>query len=295
MEPPLVSAVIPAYNAERFLEDAIRSVLEQTYEPIECVVVDDGSTDGTRKIAGALGGRVRCVSRSRGGVSAARNAGAAATSGDYLAFLDADDAWLPEKISLQMEVVSNRPEVVLVYTGLIVADEGLVRQLVIDPPQPHEAIENTILLRPAVMSISQTSLIARSAFDAVGGFDERLSTSADADLGCRLALTGPISVVDRPLVLYRRHAGQMHLDAGAMQRDMTIVLDKLFTDPRLPPGLKRLRRRAYSELRATLAAAALRRRDIGAAAGHGLRSVLLDPRALGGVLAKKVWRKGLSP
>src|SRR3954452_15003770 len=98
---PLVSAIIPAHNAERFLAAAIDSVLAQTYQPIECIVVDDGSTDGTPAVARSYGDRIRLIPQEQRGVSAARNRGAAEARGELLAFLDADDRWLPERVERQ--------------------------------------------------------------------------------------------------------------------------------------------------------------------------------------------------
>src|SRR5690242_17155890 len=103
----LVSAIIPAHNCERFLADAIDSALGQTYAEVECVVVDDGSTDGTADVASAYGNRVRLIRQEQRGVSAARNRGAAEAKGNLLAFLDADDRWLPERVERQLQALHD--------------------------------------------------------------------------------------------------------------------------------------------------------------------------------------------
>jgi glycosyltransferase involved in cell wall biosynthesis len=106
---PLVSVVVPVRNGERFLGEALDSVLAQDYEPVELIVVDDGSTDGSGDIAGARGAHV--IRQEGGGLAAARNAGLAAAQGELVAFIDADDVWLPGKLVRQVEYLLDRPDV----------------------------------------------------------------------------------------------------------------------------------------------------------------------------------------
>ena len=115
---PLVSVVIPAYNCERYLGRAIRSVLAQTYPRIECIVVDDGSTDGTAEVIDRFGSAVRAIRQENGGAAAARNAGIRTATGRYIAFLDADDYWLRNKLELQIHILEKNPDLVLISTGL---------------------------------------------------------------------------------------------------------------------------------------------------------------------------------
>jgi glycosyltransferase involved in cell wall biosynthesis len=119
----LVSVVIPAYNAERWVGAAVRSVLAQTYANFEVLVVDDGSKDGTAVVAEAFGGPVRCIRQKNGGVSRARNHGAAQARGEFLAFLDADDDWLPAKLGTQVRRLLDRPELVASFMDSLVKDE----------------------------------------------------------------------------------------------------------------------------------------------------------------------------
>lgn len=251
---PLVSAVIPVYNGERFVGDAIRSVLEQSYPSVECVVVDDGSTDSTETVVAGFGSQVRFVRQQNAGVAAARNRGIEASGGDHAAFLDADDVWIADKIERQMELLSRDPGLGLVCTGLRVVDTDLRPLSVMRPPSPEDALTNSLLLSPPVVSVAQTALIPRSVLERVGSFDERLSTSADTDLACRIAMSFPIGCIDEPLVLYRQHEEQMHHNADAMEHDMLIVYEKL-----LRPGspYSSLRRRAHASLYLTLGLARL--------------------------------------
>lgn len=252
---PWVSVVIPSYNASRFLADALRSVLSQEAARVECVVVDDGSTDDTEAVVKTFP-EVRYVRQENAGVSAARNKGVALSSAPLLAFLDSDDAWLPGKLAAQLDLLSTHPELGLVYCGMHLCDEQLRPLKRVSAPGSREALRNTLLLEPPVVSVAQTGVIRREVFDDVGGFDERLSTSADADLVCRVALSHPVGGVDRPLVLYRQHSGQMHHNAAAMLHDMLLVHDKVFTSDRATSELRRLRPRATANLHLTAALAA---------------------------------------
>jgi glycosyltransferase involved in cell wall biosynthesis len=259
---PLVTAVIPAYNARLFVADAVHSVLEQTYAPLECIVVDDGSTDGTDEAVAKLGERVRAIRKLNGGVSSARNAGARAGSGEYLAFLDADDLWLPEKIDHQMRLATQRSGVGLFYTGVSVVDEALRPLGELRPASPDVALRNMLLLRqPSIPAIASTALIPTAIFRSLSGFDERLSTSADYDLACRIALRYPVERLDEALALYRIHGAQMHRDPRALEHDMRIVHEKIFATQALPPEIRALRREAAANLSVMLAAFYFQRRD----------------------------------
>lgn len=249
-----VDVVIPARNAEKFIAAAVGSVLDQTYPHVHCIVVDDASEDATAEIAGSCGDRVTVIRRRpRSGVSGARNIGIAASEGEFIAFLDADDIWLPTKISKQIETLLRQPEVGLVYTGLhLIDDEGNFIGR-IDPPKADEALRNTLLLEPPVLSIAQTGLVRRAVLDAVGGFDEGLSTSADCDLTCRIAARFAVVPVPEPLALYRQHRGQMHLDPDATHHDMEVIFKRFFGGDVLPAELRGMRARAEANLKVSLA------------------------------------------
>src|SRR6266852_6361254 len=114
---PLVSVIIPAYNAERFIDETLESVFKQTHDHLELILVDDGSTDGTGAQVRAYGDRVRFIRQVNAGAGAARNRGLEVATGDYIAFLDADDLWRPEKLEVQLEIAARNPE-----SGLIACD-----------------------------------------------------------------------------------------------------------------------------------------------------------------------------
>lgn len=274
--PPLVSAVIPAYNAERHVRQAIQSVLAQTYPLIECIVVDDGSTDSTREVVASFGDRVRLVSQANRGVSAARNRGVAEARGELVAFLDADDLWADTKIERQVAAVVDM-RVGLVYCGVQAINERLEPLELMRAPSPDKALEATLLMSGPGVSVAQTALMPVRVFHAVGGFDEALSTSADADLACRVALAYELAVVDEPLASYRRHEGQMHHDAKATERDMFRVFDRIFGDSRLPSNLAGRRRQAEARLFTILSASCLLAKDWSDGSKYLVRAALRSP------------------
>lgn len=248
----LVSVVIPVFNGERYVADAIRSVLGQSYPKTECVVVDDGSTDRTADVVREFGSQVRYIATENRGVSFARNTGARAASGEFLAFLDADDTWLPHKLETQIAMFRERPELRMVCSSIYMADEQLrvVGQVeVLDGPD----FLRDLLLTLRGMHVSMTAVLPASVFHEVGGFYEGLSTSADFDFACRVALSGPVAGISEPLALYRQHHDQMHQDLSAVRRDVTIALERVFASEALSPQLAKLRGRAYSVLYLMLA------------------------------------------
>jgi glycosyltransferase involved in cell wall biosynthesis len=270
-----VSVIIPARNAARWIRDAITSVFAQTVPVHECIVVDDGSTDDTGRVTAELGGGVDVVTTGGGGVAVARNAGAARATGDYLAFLDADDVWLPRKLELQLAAFRDDPGLGLVYTGLHVVDEELRfigRQNV---PSDDEAIRKTLLVeRPIMPGIGSTALVPAERFRELGGFDERYSPSADCALACAIGIRYRVHGVPRPLVLYRQHPAAMHWDPrNAIERDMRSIHSELL--PRLSPPASI--RRARANLHVSLAGSALatgRPRD---AARHAVLAFVARP------------------
>jgi glycosyltransferase involved in cell wall biosynthesis len=245
---PLISVVIPAFNAEPFVRDAIESVLRQSYSPIECVVVDDGSFDGTGDAVAQYGGRVRLISQQNHGVARARNRGAAEGRGELLAFLDADDVWLPERLAMQARAL-RRGAAVAVLCAATEVDRYL-RPIVERRVTPKPLPETMLLQQGSLVSCSSNMLIKHSTFDEIGGFHHALSVSADWDFLLRLLEVGALEYVDEPLVLYRRHVGNMSTDIPRMARDMSIAYREAFARQ---PGLAPIRRQAYARLHWMLA------------------------------------------
>ena len=213
---PLVSVVIPAYNAEAYLAEAIDSVLAQTYPNIEIIVVDDGSRDGTASVAGRYSGRIVYLYQDNSGQAGARNTGIRVSRGAFIGLLDADDAWEPEKISEQMKVFRDRPEIGAVNCGFFPMDAaGGVRDAVPAKSFPdwrsflEELSVHNVLTASAVLA-------KRECFETAGLFDEQIKGAEDWDQWIRIARKYPFGFIEKPLLRYRFHAGQTHKRVGAM-------------------------------------------------------------------------------
>ena len=213
---PLVSVVMPAYNARPFIEEAIRSVLNQDYPNIELVVVDDGSRDGTPEAAEQFDVRVKVLRQRNAGPAAARNRGIAAAGGDFIAFLDADDVWFPGKVSMQVQYLQGHPDVGVVFGGFLrwypqpdgsflaaPAPVNLGSPLKLVPG--HSGwIYKDILLDSVICII--TAMVRRSVIEKVGTFDESLRTGEDYDFWLRVSRQFRAAEFDRTLAYYRMHA-----------------------------------------------------------------------------------------
>ncbi len=184
----LVSVVIPTFNCADFLVEAIRSVLAQTYEDYEIIVVDDGSTDHAEAALRPFGNRIRYIRQEPGGPSVARNRGILKARGELIAFLDADDLWRPTKLARQVEYLNHHPEAVLVYTDFTRGpnpgsnnDSRLRAYKPRDSADPfHALLEENFIATPTVM-------VRREALARSGLFDPTLKGSEDFDLWLRLA------------------------------------------------------------------------------------------------------------
>src|SRR5262245_20629160 len=201
---PEVSVIIPTYNSARYLVEAVDSVLAQAYKDIEGLVIDDGSTDETESVMSRYGAPVRYIRQRNGGVSVARNRGIAESLGRYVAFLDADDTWLPNKLERQIVELKASDGYRFCYSDFIPVTWDL-KPLTIERLDPKGKALDDLLLRGNVVGSICTVLCERSLFDSVGGFDPSLSQCADWDMWVRLAgITDFLYLKDR-LVTYRKH------------------------------------------------------------------------------------------
>lgn len=193
-----VGVVIPTYNSPRELRNAIESVLAQSRPADEIVVVNDGSTDDTLEVVSSFGGRLRCVSQANSGAAAARNHGVRELGTDWVAFLDQDDTWVPEKLERQCAALSLSPEVAFCTTGAYTYFDGKPTGFSI--PDPARIAKN-FRYRNCFGFPGSTSMIRRDAFLAIGGFREGQKQYAeDWELAVRLYLRYPFLVVPEPLI-----------------------------------------------------------------------------------------------
>jgi glycosyltransferase involved in cell wall biosynthesis len=229
----LVSVVIPTHDRAHMLGAAVRSVLEQRDCPWELVVVDDGSTDDTEAVVAGFGdSRIRYLRQERSGVSRARNTGARLTRGDWLAFLDSDDLWMPGKLAAQRAFHERRPELSISQT-----EETWVRHGVrVNPCRHHEKPTGDVFVASLSRCLVSPSavILRRDLFEEMGGFDESLLVCEDYDLWLRIDLRYELGLVPRPLVVKRGgHDDQLSRAFWGMDRFRVAALAKLLADPAL--------------------------------------------------------------
>lgn len=227
---PTVSVVIPAYNAVAFLPRAVESVLGQTYSDFELIVVDDGSTDETPQVMEEYEDDVRYVRKENGGSASARNRGIREARGEYIALLDADDVWLPEKLERQMELHRTDPDLMWSYTNWLQVDQETGETI----HRSDQIMENQggDVLRPLIGRLfipPSTQVFRRDVFEDVGTYDESdlHLTSEDWEFSLRVAEKYPIGYLDQPLVRRLRHGGKktttMDLDDALHDRQAIIT------------------------------------------------------------------------
>ena len=225
---PLVSVVIPVYNQERYVAEAVDSVLRQTYEDVELVVVDDGSSDRTPEILKAYGDRLRYMRQANAGAATALNRGIEAARGELVGWLSSDDVYEPTKVERQVERFAAQPQVSLVYTDFNIIDAtGAIRRTVRSPyyADRQEFIRRLILGN----FVNGSSVIARKqALMATGLFDPEMTLHADANMWLRMLKRYEFGHVPEVLLNYRVHAGNASNDVLAMRRLRYVYFEKIW-------------------------------------------------------------------
>jgi glycosyltransferase involved in cell wall biosynthesis len=224
---PEVTVVVPTRNRASMLEQALRSVAAQRDVDLEAVVVDDGSTDGTQAVINAMGDRrLRLVRHERPqGVSTARNRGVAEARGHWVAFLDDDDLWAPEKLASQL-AAAGRDGRGWAVTGAVSVDEQL-QVLTGEPPLAPEGIVADLDRYNSVPAGASNVLVRADLLAVTGGFDPGLRHMADWDLWIRLGRTGPPATVPRPLLAYRLHRANATMDTAFDPQEPLAELDAI--------------------------------------------------------------------
>ncbi|HEY4309116.1 MAG TPA: glycosyltransferase [Pirellulales bacterium] len=203
MNPATVSVVIATYNYGAYIGEAIQSVLEQSYTGFELHIIDDGSTDDTQQIVSEFlsDARVRYHRTTNRGQSAAKNLGIALSTAPFVAFLDGDDLWLPDKLERQIPLFLNKPEIGVVYSARQVMDPVGRAMSVPQRPLYRGNVLNEIFRRNCVCFSS--AVVRREVFERAGGFNEALPMAIDYELWLRIAKHYQFDFVNDPLVLYR--------------------------------------------------------------------------------------------
>ncbi len=228
-----ISVVIPTYNRRHWLPETIQSVLQQTFPPHEVIVVDDGSTDGTGEWLQKAFPQVRYLWQQQAGPSAARNQGARLATGNWLAFLDSDDRWLPKKLERQVAFLQEHPEFQAVHTNEIWIRNG--RR--VNPKKRHQKFGGWIYPQCLPLCIISPSsiLLSRELWEWSGGFDESLPACEDYDLWLRITAEHPIGYLEEPLIVkYGGHADQLSRQWG-LDRYRVRALEKMLQCPQLRP------------------------------------------------------------
>lgn len=294
---PRVSVIVPTHNSARYLPEAIDSVLGQTYRDFEIIVVDDGSTDDTQEVLARYGDQIRVVRQRNQGSAAARNAGILAARGEFIAFLDADDLWLPQKLERQMPLFGERPEIGWVYSDYREFDEsGLRTRSFFEREGLRPPPEGWVLLALAKGCITWTTtvVVRASCFQEAGLFDGAFPRAQDYDMWLRLAARFPVACVAEVLALYRRHPAQVTSEtrpALVHYHTWRVLRKFLLGDHKRLPS--QTRREALSIVRGCMAEYACRVGEVALVRGHRamarrwlLRSSAANPRM-------PMWRVGL--
>jgi glycosyltransferase involved in cell wall biosynthesis len=222
-----VSVVIPTRNRRALLERTLDSVLAQNGVDVAAIVVDEASTDGTAEALASIRDSRVCVVHHPVplGVAAARNAGLGRVETDWVAFVDDDDVWAPDKLAAQLDALAANPGCEWSCTGAIVVDDGL-RIVGFEAVPAVEGVVERLLTYNAIPGGGSSVVARTAAVHAVGGFDPELRVVADWDLWIRLALRSPLAPVDRPLVGYLRHADSMSREVEEIAHELERVARK---------------------------------------------------------------------
>jgi len=227
---PNVNVIIPVYNGEKVVGKAIESAFKQTYQDIVITVVDDGSTDNTLQVLAGFTGKIHIISQANSGPSAARNAGIRATKSEYIAFLDADDFWLPNKLEKQMPLFKEDPDVGLVFGDISFASSKRVLKdtsFKLVPPSKgavfHELFKDNFIPATSVV-------IRRCCLDEIGLFDEEIIGPEDYDLWLRISQVWKVDYVNEPVAIYRISPGQLSANNYRMIQQLIHVKSRIFSN-----------------------------------------------------------------
>lgn len=255
---PRVSVIIPTYNRKEYVQEAIDSVLAQTYTDYEIIVIDDGSSDATGEALRArYGDRIHYIWQENQGESAARNYGIGISQGEYVALLDSDDLWLPDKLAKQTDVLDRNPDKVLVFTASWKIDatgQRLESLPLCSNVDESQLTLESLCLKNAMGSAVSTVLIRRNTLELVGRFDPTIRYGEDWDLWLKLRRQGAFISLNEPLACYRQHAGSQWHYPSPETIDQRLVdhqrtLEKVFKNwpGDVPAGLpERAAARAYA-------------------------------------------------
>ncbi len=228
----LVTIIMPVYNAGTYLRISLDSILSQSYQNFEIIAVDDGSTDNSCEILSSYGDRVTRISQPNKGPSSARNTGIRKANGEYIAFLDADDLWMPTKLEMQVRFLEENPDVEFVYTDFFIIDSAgtHIGNIHFEEILDQQELINTMLVRNVMNGANSSSLMKKICFDKAGYFDETMKGCEDRDMWMRIARNCTVRVIQEPLMQYRFHPSNAHKNIPMMQQGQQRFLQKNAAD-----------------------------------------------------------------
>ena len=227
-----ISVIITTFNRRDYIDRAVRSVMEQSYPADEIVFVDDGSTDGTDEVVQQQFPRIRYIRQDNCGISSARNLGIEQSSGNWIAFLDVDDEWLPQKLERQVSALETNRVYRICYTNEIWIRRG--RR--VNPKKIHQKFGGDIFEKclPRCIISPSSVIIHRELFHRFGHFDTNLPACEDYDLWLRICTFLPVLYLDEPLILkYGGHEDQLSRKFWGMDRFRIKALEKIVADNRV--------------------------------------------------------------
>ena len=239
----LVSVIIPAFNAERYVRETLDSVLAQTYAAREVIVVDDGSTDSTPSILAEYGDSIHVIRQSNRGSAAARNTAVSAAHGDWVAFIDADDLWLPDKLSRQMQRCGHYP---ISHTDSLCFGEAMPEAVLrssVTTPYSGRVLPQ-LLVRNFISN--STVLMRRDLFLQYGGLDESLHGVEDWALWLRVCADHELGYLPEPVVRYRIHRTSKSMNTRRRMLDHLQIIEDAFGPTGVGRSLPQLRKRALA-------------------------------------------------
>src|SRR5258705_3055544 len=278
---PLVSIVVPAFNVDWCVRRAIDSVLAQSFPEWELIVVNDGSTDDTRSVLASYGQALRVIDQENRGMSAARNAGIRAARGSLVAFLDADDYWLPDKLSRQVDLMQAKPDIGFCSTSARIENpDGEFLNLWQFRHESTNVLQTLFVENAAIAGGCSAVVVRKSLLDRVGLFDERLRGFEDPDLWIRLAAVAGYACIEEALVVVMRRENNVSRNLHEMRKAALRSMSK--NRPLLPPRLRgTFWRKCLAGVYTDYAKGAYRAGLVPQAVADTLRAFVLSPMSRG--------------
>lgn len=226
---PLVSVIIPTYNSAKYIEEALRSVFNQTFQDFEIIVIDDGSTDNTGKILEKYNQIIRYICQANGGPSSARNTGIRQAKGKFIAFLDADDLWLPTKLEKQIALFNCNSNLGMVTTGACSFDDKGVFGYSTNKRATlmNGNIARNIFLHSNIGT--PTVLVKKEVFDKIGLFEENIRQGEDDNMWIRIAANYDVELIDEALIQVRNHPTRMTFNRAELVANVQASIELLKT------------------------------------------------------------------